>query len=73
MCTPQSCAKCQGAMELGFVVDHDDVLKQMRWVRGAPQSSIWSGLSIDHDQMYKAVAYRCLKCGYLEFYAVEKP
>lgn len=72
MSDKKTCVKCKADMELGFIVDHDDRLVQMRWVRGEPKKSAWSGLSIENDQMYKTVTYRCVKCGFLEHYSTDQ-
>ena len=40
-----------------------------KWVEGAPEKSIWTGLRLGERQVLPVVTFRCLHCGYLESYA----
>lgn len=71
---PQSqlkCARCQGRMDVGFVVDraHGGALAQQSWVEGIPEKSFWTGLKTGDRTSVSVLTYRCEKCGYLESYA----
>ncbi len=68
---PQSCFRCQGPLEPGFIADFqrgNSVMKPSEWVAGTPQPSIWTG-TWTGDRRYPIQAFRCRHCGYLEFRA----
>ncbi len=63
------CPKCQGFMVQGFVLDHTYGSQMVStWVQGEPQRSFWSGLKGSGIEL-PIGAFRCDRCGYLEFYA----
>lgn len=67
------CPKCGAAMEEGFIVDHTyGAQMPSNWVEGEPVKSFWSGTKISGKQQYRVITLRCVGCGYLESYAVEK-
>jgi hypothetical protein len=45
------------------------VISVARWHEGPPQSSFWTGTSASPDEGIPIGAFRCEKCGLLEFYA----
>jgi hypothetical protein len=59
-------------MERGFVIDHGegDRGKVSQWVAGAPEPSFWAGVKTRGKERHHVAAFRCTRCGYLEFYAV---
>lgn len=66
---PPVCAKCRGAMELGFVPDNADrcgILEQ-EWAVGRPVDGFF-GIHVA-GRTYTIRTYRCTQCGYLESYA----
>ena len=69
---PQKCAKCDGDMEFGLVVDAqgDAAERSAQWVRGRPETSAWLHRfkSTGNDRM-EIKTLRCVHCGYLEMYA----
>lgn len=65
------CIHCEVGMDQGYLVDHGhgDSAKVAKWV-GDPPDVRWYGLRTSgHDQIPLA-AYRCPRCGYVEFRAV---
>jgi Zn ribbon nucleic-acid-binding protein len=57
-------------MVAGFIVDHSYATHVVgKWVAGAPEPSIWSGLKLRGKEQYQVTTYRCVGCGYLESYA----
>ena len=65
------CFHCGVAMDPGYLADggHGLNVEVAKWVGGAPDVR-WHGLSTEgHDQIPLS-AYRCAKCGYVEFRAI---
>jgi hypothetical protein len=58
-------------MEPGFVADrtHHGKADEQRWVEGAPERSIWTGIRTKGREVFGLETYRCEQCGYLESYA----
>lgn len=67
---PLRCARCNGEMEQGFIVDttHGGHFVS-RWMRGAPKKSFIFVTQIDKNECIPIGTYRCKACGYLESYA----
>ena len=64
------CPKCKGQMEEGFMLDHTHGgYLAGKWIKGAPERSIWTGVKIKNREQRAVSAFRCVSCGYLEFYA----
>jgi predicted nucleic-acid-binding Zn-ribbon protein len=65
------CPKCQSEMERGFIPDEArNGMELQRWVEGNPERSIWTGLfKVGKRRQWYIRPYRCVECGYLEFYA----
>ena len=42
-----------------------------KWIEGAPEFSMWTGLKLRGRQQIEVATYRCRNCGYLESYANE--
>jgi hypothetical protein len=76
------CAKCEGRMTKGFMIDSDrrqsldSVFYYMYWIEGEPrhEDALFGGkmssLDVDNRKKYVVMASRCTKCGYLDLYAV---
>ena len=66
----QSCPKCQGEMEQGFVLDHTHKGRIVsHWSAGLPKKSFWHGTELPEDKQIPIGTFRCKSCGYLEFFA----
>lgn len=68
----QSCPKCAGAMEPGFIIDKGmpgGSTSAPEWADGKPDRSIWTGLNLRGHERHPVTTYRCASCGYLESYA----
>ncbi|MCA1565203.1 MAG: hypothetical protein LC803_06140 [Acidobacteria bacterium] len=66
-----SCLKCKGETEQGFVLDtlSAGVQRQPFWIEGAPEpDSFLSGFAGRQMRTVNKVL-RCKTCGYLEYYA----
>ena len=66
------CPKCRSAMEEGYILDHADHNAGVvpEWVEGAPDKRWW-GLKTGDKEKMKVATFRCVRCGYLESYAIE--
>ena len=66
----KTCSKCGGRMSEGFLLDHTyGSQKDIHWVEGAPEKSIWTGVKTKGRQQLPVSSYRCERCGLLENYA----
>jgi len=64
------CPKCKGEMIQGFVGDQSDGnLYVAGWHAGQPKKSFWFGAKSGHSEALPIGAFRCQKCGFLEFYS----
>jgi hypothetical protein len=66
-----SCLKCTGETELGFVLDMLSPMSQLQssWIEGKPEpDSLIAGYAGRRMRMVNKVL-RCKACGYLEYYA----
>ena len=73
---PDTCPKCQGQMQEGFILEfgNGQVRTASRWIADAPdESSFWwgagGGVKIKGKEQHPVQSYRCTSCGYLESYA----
>lgn len=68
------CSKCGGELQSGFLLDRGDleVRHPAVWVAGPPKKSLWMGTKIEGREKFEIAAKRCVKCGYLELYALEE-
>ena len=68
---PDTCPKCQGPMQEGFIRDlmHGNGHAVSRWIAGSPVPSFWTGTKINDKEQHPIQSYRCTSCGYLESYA----
>jgi len=63
------CSRCQGKMDIGFLMDKSHTFAQLAWVEGIPEKSFWTGLKISDRTNIPVLTFRCEKCGYLESFA----
>jgi Domain of unknown function (DUF6487) len=64
------CPKCNGTMEVGFILEGGEGRYVDVWVEGAPMPSFWTGLKTSNRRKLEVTTYRCASCGYLESYAL---
>lgn len=59
-------------MEEGFVMDigQGNYKRPSTWVEGQPEPSFWSGTKTQGKHQAQIRSFRCVKCGYLENYAL---
>ena len=64
------CPKCNGDMVQGFVPDysHSSIFIS-GWHQGKPNKSFWTVAKAPLAEGVPIGAFRCGKCGFLEFYA----
>ncbi|RYG62843.1 hypothetical protein EON80_22355 [bacterium] len=64
----KTCPKCQSDMEAGYIRE-DFSNERHPWISGVPANS-WLGRTIaKSSRVIPMTAYRCTKCGFVEFYA----
>ncbi len=64
------CPKCKGEMIKGFVGDYSEGSVYVPgWHPGQPKKSFWSGTKAWRSEGIPVGAFRCQKCGFLEFYS----
>jgi hypothetical protein len=64
------CPKCKGQMVQGFVPDNTyGGITVGRWFSGPPKKSFWTDTKQPTTESAPIGAFRCQKCGFLEFYA----
>jgi hypothetical protein len=68
--TDKKCSKCSNPLIRGFLLDFNDVRRdQALWVEGRREKAVWVGTKLKDKDVREVDAYRCGKCGFLEFYA----
>jgi len=61
--------KCDGEMVQGFVPDYSPAaIFVSGWHEGKPKKSFWTVAKAPLDEGVPIGAFRCGKCGFLEFY-----
>ena len=71
--TPDTCPKCQGQMQEGFILDHSQAHRLVsRWIAGSPEPGFWFGPKVYGKEQHPIQSYRCTSCGFLELYATGK-
>ncbi len=65
------CLRCKAAMERGYLPDrgHGNATQVAEWVSDAPDKRWWGLRTKGHEQIPLS-AYRCERCGYVEFRAI---
>ena len=67
------CSKCNGEMVQGFVPDYTrGGILVADWHAGQPKKSFWTSTKNPSAEGVPLGAFRCQKCGFLEFYADPK-
>ena len=66
MNTPNSCPKCAGEMQEGFV---RDMSYASQWVAGKPEKGFFAGAKMGSKEKFFIQTFRCAKCGFLEAFA----
>ena len=70
------CPKCKGEMVQGFVPDYTlGGALVIGWVAGHPKKSLWIKTKAPVGKLIGGLpigAFRCEKCGFLEFYSDAK-
>lgn len=68
------CSRCSSDTEEGFLLEKGDgaMLSSQTWVAGKANKSLFSGLSLRGHTVYDVMTFRCVKCGYLDSYALSK-
>ena len=68
--TEKKCVKCSSPMIRGFLLDFTDIRRdQALWVEGRRETAVWAGTKLQGKDVREVDAFRCGKCGFLEFYA----
>ncbi|WP_251567046.1 PF20097 family protein [Erythrobacter sp. 3-20A1M] len=66
----RACGKCGGRMERGFAAENSQgSFYPVKWHPGAPDKSWIGTYKVDKKQLRDVMAYRCERCGKIEFYA----
>ena len=67
------CSKCNGKLENGFIPDYGfmNEIAQSQWIEGTPEKG-WTGITQKGKKILIIDTFRCVECGYLEFYATGK-
>ncbi len=68
------CSKCNSDMEEGFLLEMGDGnnMSSQTWVAGKLEKSFLMGVKLKGKAVYDVKTFRCIACGYLDSYAVEK-
>ncbi|HKP73903.1 MAG TPA: hypothetical protein VJT67_00110 [Longimicrobiaceae bacterium] len=70
MAGPPVCPTCNKRLEGGFMVDHESHgIAVARWVEGAPEKSIWTGLKLKGRRQLPMYAWRCPSCCEVRLFA----
>ena len=73
MADEKACPDCKGIMVEGFILDltYGGQLVP-RWVRGKPETSVWTDVRSKGKECYSVASYRCVQCGLFRSYATEE-
>ena len=67
---PETCSKCGGRMEEGFVLDQTyGACLTSKWIEGRPIKAFLTGIKIRGRTAREIQSFRCTICGFLESYA----
>jgi hypothetical protein len=60
-------------MEQGMVLDRGQSNQKHlpEWVEGMPERSFWVGVKTKGKETHTVFAFRCPRCGLLQYYALE--
>jgi hypothetical protein len=69
MARGDSCLKCQGKMQAGYVLDKNYVAVFVSaWREGTPEKGLLGGIK-ENKMPHPITTFRCTECGFLESYA----
>jgi Double zinc ribbon len=64
------CPKCAHAFERGFVLEESQAYYGPQvWIEGKPEYTHFDTLDLADRRVWMMRAYRCVECGFIEFYA----
>lgn len=64
------CTHCgEGGLEVGFILDSDQIPRSARWLEGTPTYGIFGGVKLTGQPRWEIDAYRCRHCHHLELFA----
>jgi len=64
------CTHCGAeGLEIGFLMDSDQLPQAARWVEGALERGIFGGAKLTGRTRWEIDAYRCRHCNHLELFA----
>jgi predicted nucleic-acid-binding Zn-ribbon protein len=69
------CSKCGSATSMGFIMEKGDynAISVSAWIEGKYDENSFLNIMLGpRKPKYPITAYRCVNCGYLEFYAKEQ-
>ena len=65
------CGKCGGEMREGFIPDAERSSTGITiWVADKPEFSTFGSARANGKEAYEIRTFRCVKCGFLESYAI---
>jgi predicted nucleic-acid-binding Zn-ribbon protein len=69
------CLKCAADMKQGYVLEYGDanLRTETMWIAGPPERSFFRGIIVTDREQYPIESFRCVRCGYLESYALPPP
>ena len=69
----KQCPDCKTPMTRGFILDLTYGGRMVpRWIKGEPETSMWTGVKTSGKECRTVESYRCEECGLLRSYAVEE-
>lgn len=72
MLGPVTCPKCPGEMQEGFLLETGlGSDPRPKWVSGEPSVNAFGGIQTSERDVRRVQTFRCIRCGFLEFYATE--
>jgi hypothetical protein len=72
MATPV-CPNCQKRLEGGFMLDMGrNGVAVTKWISGAPEHSVWTGLKLKGRRKLPMFAWRCPSCCEVRLFAPEE-
>lgn len=67
---PGPCLRCNGEMVEGWIADLSQGVGREWWMTGVFIKNFWGAKLPPAEQRLPVTTYRCVRCGYLESYAV---
>ena len=65
------CQRCGAEMQPGFITEvrPQHYMQPTSWIAGEPEETLLKNLKVAGKEPHPIRAYRCSRCGCLEFYA----